>query len=197
MSPSQLKTHRRDAFSLIELLLVLVIMGIFAAMAIPSASPSLHDQLEGVARVMAGDIAYARNLAVVNSDTYRLTFDLVNNQYTLTYSGTNPSLATLPASPFHSPSDPPNQQIVRLANLPHLGGSVGIYNVYSMQSPAQAVSYVEFGPLGSTTNANSTVIWFSAGNGPEARYISVRVNPVTGLTWVENFQATAPTLSGS
>ena len=72
-------------------------------------------------RNSAGDIQYARSLAVVNGSNYRLTFDTVLNQYVLTYSGTNPALATLPPSPFHTSSDTPTQQVVRLADLPHVG----------------------------------------------------------------------------
>jgi hypothetical protein len=37
------------------------------------------------------------------------------------------------------------------------------------------------------------MIWLTAGAGSNIRYLSVRVNPTTGLYWVENFRSTAPT----
>jgi prepilin-type N-terminal cleavage/methylation domain-containing protein len=182
-------------YSLIELLLVLTIMGILASMAIPNANPSLHDQLEGVAQMLAGDIAYARNLAVVNNSTYRFTFDITNNQYILKYSGTNPALVNLPKSPFGSQTDSASQQTVQLSHLPHIGGSVQLAAVYSMTTPAQSITDLEFGSLGQTTRAGNTIIWLGAGTGTAARYLSVRVNPVTGLTWIENYQTQQPTLA--
>lgn len=191
-----MRAARQNAgFSLIELLMVVTIMGIFAAMAIPSAAPSLHDQLEGAAQTLAGDIAYARNLAVANGSTYALSFDIPNNQYILTYTGTNAALKNLPASPLGTPGDPPTQQTVKLANLPHLGGSVQLYAVYSLATPAQSVTTLEFGSLGQTTRAGSTVIWLTTGTGSATRYLSVLVNPITGLTWIQNFQAQQPTLA--
>ncbi len=187
--------NKTAGYTLIEMLIVVTIMSILAAMAIPSMNPSLYEQLEGVAQVLAGDIAYARNLAVVNDSTYCFTFDTVNNQYILKYSGTNPALTNLPKSPFGLPSDPPTQQTVQLANLPHIGASVQLVAVYSMVSPVQTVSNLEFGPLGQTTRAGNTVIWLAAGSGTATRYLSVRVNPITGLTWIENFQTQQPTIS--
>lgn len=191
-----MRAARKNAgYSLIELLMVVTIMGIFAAMAIPNATPSLHDQLEGVAQTIASDIAYARNLAVVNNSTYCFTFDIPNNQYILKYSGTNSALNNLPASSLGSPGDPPTQQTVQLANLPHIGGSVQLYAVYSLATPAQSVTTLEFGALGQTTRSGSTVVWLSAGAGEATRYLSILVNPVTGLTWIQNFQAVQPTLA--
>jgi hypothetical protein len=39
------------------------------------------------------------------------------------------------------------------------------------------------------------MVWLTAGDDAARRYISVRVNPVTGLFWVENFQATVPDMA--
>src|SRR5262245_49738650 len=110
------------AFTLIEMLIVLTIMSIMAAALIPSATPTVRDQLQGTAPVVAVDVRYARSLAGANDSSLLLPFDIANESYTVTHAGANTALNTLPDSPFRSPSDPANQQIVRLADLPQMSG---------------------------------------------------------------------------
>ena len=129
---------------------------------------------------------------MLNNDTYQFLFDLTDNQYTLEYSGSNPALATLPPNPFHASQDAATQFVVRLAQLPRLGVPVSLYDVQELTpSPVEAAS-VQFGPLGATTQTPSTVIWLTAGTGSAQRYLSVTINPATGLTTVGNLQATPP-----
>lgn len=179
-------------FTLVEIMIVVMLMSILAMAVIPSAAPSVHDELTGVAQILAADLGYGRSLAVLNNDRYQFQFDLTNNQYTLSYSGSNAALTTLPPSPFQSSQDPAGQYVVRLANLPRLGIPVTLYDVQSLTpQPVEAAS-VEFGPLGATTQTQPTVIWLSAAQGAAARYISVSLNPATGLATVGGFQAAAP-----
>ena len=185
--------HRhRAAFTLLEVLIVLVIIGILSGMLIPSANPNLFAQLQSAASILGNDLDYARNLAVVNADPYKITFNLTANQWVLKHSGTNSALDPLPITPFHLPSDLPNEQTVDLASLPSVAGAVRLWAVWSMSTTPQSVGDLEFSALGSTTRTMPTMIWLAAGSGAQTRYISVRVNPVTGLYWVENFQAAAP-----
>ena len=121
-----------------------------------------------------------------------MTIDLTLNQWVLKHSGTNTSLDPLPISAFHRPSDPPNEQTVALASLPSVSGSVRLWGVWAMSNTPQSVTDIEFTALGSTTRTVPTMVWLTAGSGSMTRYISVRVNPVTGLYWVENFQAATP-----
>jgi prepilin-type N-terminal cleavage/methylation domain-containing protein len=186
------RPRHRGGFSLLELLIVVALMSIIASIAVPSAAPSIGVQLTSTAEVVAGDLAYVRSLAVLNNDTYQLLFDLTDNQYTLEYSGSNPALATLPPNPFHASQDAATQFIVRLAQLPRLGAPAALYDVQELTpSPVEATS-VQFGPLGATTQTPSTVIWLTAGTGSAQRYISITINPSTGLTTVGSLQATVP-----
>jgi len=186
------RPRHRGGFTLLELLIVVTLMSIIASIALPSAAPSIGVQLTSAAEVVAGDLAYGRSLAVLNNDTYQFLFDLTDNQYTLEYSGGNSALATLPPNPFHASQDAATQFVVRLAQLPRIGAPVVLYDVQELTpSPVEATS-VQFGPLGATTQTPSTVIWLTAGTGSAKRYLSITINPSTGLTTVGSLQGTAP-----
>jgi hypothetical protein len=79
--------------------------------------------------------------------------------------------------------------------LPAIGGAARLYAVWSLSSSSQTVGDLEFLPLGETTRTQPTLIWLTAGSGTGTRYLSVRVHPITGLYWVENYRTTAPTLA--
>src|ERR1043165_8289380 len=98
-------------FTLVEVLMVVLLVSVLAAIVLPSMNPGVYDQLLAAAEVVATDLAYGRSLAVTNNDTYRFTFDLTNNQYWLEYTGSNSALATLPSSPFFSAASTSQKQI--------------------------------------------------------------------------------------
>src|SRR5688572_7962117 len=108
-----------SGFSLVELLIVVSLMGILAALAIPTMNSGTHEELQAAAQLLCGDLAYGRSLAVANNSSYRFRFQASQNRYVLEHSGTNPALNTLPDAPFRSPSDPDNEHSVNLNDLPH------------------------------------------------------------------------------
>lgn len=188
-----IRPRQSAGFSLIELLIVVSIMGILAAVALPSFNPGIHDQLQSAARIVASDLAYARSLAVANNSQYRITFDAARNRYVLRHSGVNAALDILPPAPFRSPSDPPKDHIVDLEALPRLGGhNIRLTAVTGPDNVALSSADLEFGPLGETTRSQETVVWLTGGAGDETRYLSVHINPVTGLTAVGQFTSIGP-----
>lgn len=187
-------TYRRllsAGFSLLELLLVVAIVGILAAVLLPSAQPAVYDQLRSTAQILATDLAYARSLAVANNDNYRVTLNLTSNSYVLTHSGPNPALAQLPPALF-SPGDPPSQHTVKLGDLPHAGPAVRLAAAATNGASLQSVGDVEFGPLGQTVRPDPTTIWLAAGSGDQKRYITLEVNPVTGLIQIGAYSNVGP-----
>lgn len=184
----------RAAYTLIELLMVIAILAIVSAALIPSSSNGISEQLEAGARVLATDLDYARTLAVTHESKYRTTFNASAHTWTLTHSGTDASLTSLPASPFHSSQEAASQRTTWLRGLPGANVQLSVYSVYAAGTSPTTVSDVEFGPLGSTTRSEETVIWLSGGSVNAKRYVDVRINPVTGLASVGSFQSTAPTL---
>ena len=179
-------------FSLIELLMVIAVLGILVGLALPSSNPTLHDQLRSAAGILRTDLAYGRSLAVTNNSTYQITFDPTNNRYVLQHSGSNPDLDTLPDSPFRAPDDPPNQHVVVLDELPHLGPTARIVAVAEVGAFPQPVADVEFGPLGETTRSSPTRIWLAAGHDADTRYLWLQVDPVTGLAEIGDYTSSAP-----
>jgi prepilin-type N-terminal cleavage/methylation domain-containing protein len=179
-------------FSLIEVLLVISLMAILAGLVLPNSSPSIHDQLQATAQIVSGDLAYGRSLAVTHNSRYRIDFDVSENRYVLSHSGSDASLDALPDSPWRNPDDPADKHVVDLDELPHLGVGVKIAAVEEAGSVSRTVGSMEFGPFGETTSSGSTVIWLAAGEGSARRYVSISVNPVTGLASIGAYTAKAP-----
>jgi hypothetical protein len=73
-----------------------------------------------------------------------------------------------------------------------LGPPVSLLGAQAVGSTTQNITSVEFGPYGQTTQANKTFIWLTAGEGNGQRYISIQVNPITGMATVGTFQTTRP-----
>lgn len=190
--PRLVPRARAAGFSLVELLVVIAIVAILAGAVITQAQPSIGEGLRATARVVAADMDRARELAVAGSSSYRITFDVAQNSYRLTHTGADSRLDTLPPSPFGDPQDRPTECTQKLNNLPHLGASVALQSVLRRGAASPSADYVEFGPLGETTQSEPTVIWLASGSGAARRYISVTINPVTGVSSIGELQATSP-----
>jgi prepilin-type N-terminal cleavage/methylation domain-containing protein len=82
--PRRRDKHSMRAFSLVELVIVVLIVGILAAVAAPKYSAALTSfRLQAVADRIAGDIRYAKRMAQQNSATQTIVFDAAANSYTL------------------------------------------------------------------------------------------------------------------
>jgi len=78
------------AFTLIEVLLVIVVMGIAVAIAMPSFVRSIQGQrLSSAARTLTTVARYARSMAVLKQSDLGLTFNLANGQVDLVSSNTS------------------------------------------------------------------------------------------------------------
>jgi len=174
------------------MLIVISLLGIVAGFMLTRFEPTIHDQLHGAAQVITSDLAYARSLAVSNGSTYRIQFSPENDRYVLSHSGDNPVFDTLPPSAYRQPDDPPHEQSTEMNRLPLVSGNVELVAVTTAEDPPQGISQLEFGPLGETTQAAGCIIWIASGQGDVRRYISVRVNPITGLAWIGDFRVDPP-----
>jgi prepilin-type N-terminal cleavage/methylation domain-containing protein len=72
------------AFSLIEVVTVMLLMGIVAAIALPRYSAALCNyRVSAAARQLSADLVYAQTLARSSSSTYTVTLNPTNNSYQL------------------------------------------------------------------------------------------------------------------
>jgi Tfp pilus assembly protein FimT len=75
----------RNAVSMIDLVITVMVMGIMAAVALPRFSDSLNSvQLEGAARRIACDINFARQTAIQSSRAAGITFRTLPAGYDMT-----------------------------------------------------------------------------------------------------------------
>lgn len=79
MKPGKLK--RAAGFTMIEIIIVVVILGIAALMAMPMLSSAADMQVRSAANRIAADLDYAKNLAMTHQSSYSVVFDTVNESY--------------------------------------------------------------------------------------------------------------------
>jgi prepilin-type N-terminal cleavage/methylation domain-containing protein len=178
--------------SLVELLITLAIVSILAAMLIPRMGQQVPDQLLAVSEIVAADMEYARSLAVINNSKYKITFTPAQNRYVLRHSGTNTLLHVLPASPFRQTSDTPDQQTTDLFDLPLARPPVQLHSVIAEGATLESVADVEFTSLGGTSRTAPTTIWLACGSSADRRFVSVEINPATGLVEIGGLTKTLP-----
>ncbi len=73
--------RRQGGFTLIELGLVILIIGVMLAIAIPRLGNRTYKQLGSETRKLALAVRYLRHAAILNGRTYRLVYDLDNHVY--------------------------------------------------------------------------------------------------------------------
>jgi prepilin-type N-terminal cleavage/methylation domain-containing protein len=62
-------------FTLIELMIVIVIIGIAAAIAVPMISSGASFQIRSAANLVAADLEYAKSMAISRGRPYKVVFD--------------------------------------------------------------------------------------------------------------------------
>lgn len=70
-------------FTLVELLVVMVLLGIIAAMVVPMVASSSEGQSLAAARTVATDLQYAQNYAITCRDPVTVAFNPGNDSYDL------------------------------------------------------------------------------------------------------------------
>jgi prepilin-type N-terminal cleavage/methylation domain-containing protein len=84
MSTHRTRTGRPAGFTLIEVLIVVTILGIAAALVVPQMLTAGTLGVQAAARIIIADILYAQNDAIAQQRTRRVVFDPASESYSLT-----------------------------------------------------------------------------------------------------------------
>ena len=68
-------------FTLIEIMIVMVILGIAAAVAVPMMSSAASMQIRAAGNMVAADLEYAKSMAISRGQRYTVVFDSANKSY--------------------------------------------------------------------------------------------------------------------
>jgi len=156
------KIHRskqaNGAFTLLELLIVIVVLAIAALTAIPMMSSAATIQIRSAANMIAADLEYAKSLSISRGQSYSVVFDTDAESY---------QIEDQANSVIEHPVKKGFNYIVNFRND-------GLERVDISDADFNGVAEVHFNCLGSPDNGGSIVL--QAGDAT----VTITVEPVTG-----------------
>lgn len=183
-SPPQGKTRRRrnpaarchspriaTAFTLIEVIIIMMILGIFATLVIPHAGSATQSQLPAAMRILEADLAYAQS--------YNITHQHAPCAVVFNPAGDGYRLAPL-SSPDLPLTHPGDKQPYSMTFGVGRGSMLGTIRIKS--HTAGVDNRLGFGSLGQLDQSAAATITLTDGT----RDMAITLNPITGLgaiTW--------------
>jgi len=155
--PSSKPGAWNHAFTLVEILVVIIILAISAAIIIPYAVGTSSSQARAAARMVMSDLEYAQNEAIVTQSPITVTFDISGNSYTVS-----------------NESGPLIHPITKKAYAVDFDTISGFENVSISSANFDGAATVTFDAIGAPNSGGTIVV--SAGN----HCYSITVAPVTG-----------------
>lgn len=178
----------RSGYTLVEMLIVVTIIGLMASVVLPMMnSTSSLVSLEAMARTLAADLRIARHSAVQYNTPFGVTFNLIDNSYTVAQSGSGgaPGVANILSHGTNGNTIDLDQFGAGRTGQSHvvIGGA-------ALKVSKAAVTDVVFGPSGGTgpTRTQDTVFWLQEGASQDRRCILLTVSWITGTVTVGDVQ---------
>ena len=160
------------AFTLFELMIVVVIIGIAGLLAVPMVSSGADFQIRAAANIIIADLEYAKNLAITNQENISVVFDDSNETYIM-----QDSTDTAIADPVRSGST----ISVDFANDGRFG-SVDITKVSFDGTDTVTFDYLGCPFNGSSNTLGEGEIVLVAGDNT----MTIVVEPITGYVEINN-----------
>jgi len=161
-------------FTLVEIILVVVILGIVAYLAMPMVSNAADIQVRAAANRIAADIDYTKSMAITNQQSYSVVFSPTGESYEIRLTSTN----TVIDHPVN-----PGSFVVDFSNE----GSLARVDLVDADFDSDSGHAITFDYLGSpysgmntSSPLNSGQITLKAGNFT----LVVSVEPITGYVTV-------------
>ncbi|MCK4658115.1 MAG: prepilin-type N-terminal cleavage/methylation domain-containing protein [Phycisphaerae bacterium] len=153
------------AFTLVELLIVIVLVAIAASLVVPMLAGTDDSRLRAASRLLIADLAFAQIESITHADDPRLvSFDQANNSYTI-------AASSAPTTPINNPAL--NQPYVTQFGSGRASEMTGVtIQSHSLGGDDQVV----FGILGQLDQADAATVTLQAGN----IILTVQIDPTTG-----------------
>jgi len=168
----RMSRHKGIAFTLVEVLIVVAIMGLAAAIVVPQMLNPGKLHIQAAVRSVIADLMVAQNEAVVRHAPRCVVFDIANSQYTLTEGDGTPLSAPWGRDGVHRVSFRKDNRFknVRLENA-------------NFGSNAEEKHIVEFDEMGAPAAGGSIDVVSGT-----TRY-RIKVSDMTGKVTVESVAA--------
>lgn len=153
-------------FTFIEVIIIMMIIGIFAAIAVPYASTASQSQLPAAMRILEADIAFAQAYNIAHQDSpCVIVFDQTTDGYRIT------KLAT-PDTPITHPGD---KQPYVITYGQHRAQSLPSIRISS--HTAGDDNQLGFGSMGQLDQTTAAAITLTDGHAS----MTITLDPITGL----------------
>ena len=167
---------REVGFTLVEILVVVIILGIAGAIIVPSIGTRNDLKAAAAARVIMADLIYTQNLAITSQGNRYVSFDVVNQQYSVTDSAGGVISHPVNHTPYtqnfggKSQSSLPDMKLVSTNFVGVSGIAQKIIGFDELGTPLTC------NPLGVTETLSSGTMTIQAGN----YKLKIDIEPYTG-----------------
>lgn len=185
----------KKAFTLVELLIVLAILGLVMGLGYPQVKRIFRSNLKSAAAQMSGMIRYGYDVSVIKGRIHRIAFDFDKSSYKLEVSNTD-ELVSLEEEtaqtdeekksskdePQKAPAfSPAEGEAGKDKMLPSGIVFDSVENISTKKKKTNDVGYLYFFPAGLTED----VIIRLSGEKNNTGFYSIRVNPASAKTIIE------------